>query len=254
MELFYRTLGEGRPVIIMHGLMGSCDNWLTVSKPLSEKYKLYIVDQRNHGRSPWSDEFNYEVMANDLLDFMNQHQIVNPIIIGHSMGGKIAMKFATEHENLISKLIVVDISPRYYPPHHQDVLAGLNAINLETLQNRVEADNILTQHLPSLGVRQFLLKNLYRNDVNKFAWRINLDVINNKIENIGEALPDNTRFNKPTLFISGALSDYITSNDETLIKTIFSKSEITTIANADHWVQATQPMAFLEVVTEFIDR
>lgn len=254
MELFYRTLGEGKPVIIMHGLMGSCDNWLTVSKPLSEKYKLYIVDQRNHGRSPWSDEFNYEVMANDLLDFINQHHIVNPIIIGHSMGGKIAMKFATEHENLISKLIVVDISPRYYPPHHQDVLAGLNAINLETLQNRVEADNILTQHLPSLGVRQFLLKNLYRNDENKFAWRINLDVINNKIENIGEALSENTRFNKPTLFISGALSDYISSKDEPLIKKIFTQSEITIIANADHWVQATQPMAFLEVVTEFIDR
>lgn len=254
MELFYRTIGEGRPVIIMHGLMGSCDNWLTVGKSLSEKYKLYITDQRNHGRSPWSEEFNYTVMSNDLLEFIHQHQIENPIIIGHSMGGKIAMKFATEYEDLISKLIVIDIAPRYYPPHHQDILAGLNAINLEELTNRVEADNILSGHISSFGVRQFLLKNLYRNEENKFAWRINLDVMNEQIENIGEALNDNARFSKPTLFVNGSLSDYITSKDEPLIKTIFTNSKIKTIENADHWVQATQPVAFVEAVTEFIDR
>jgi pimeloyl-ACP methyl ester carboxylesterase len=253
MKLHYRTLGDGQPVIIMHGLMGSCDNWLTVSKPLSEKYKLYITDQRNHGRSPWHDDFNYEVMANDLLQFIEEHQILNPVIIGHSMGGKIAMKFAIEHPDLLSKLIVVDISPRYYPPHHQDVLAGLNAINLDTLQNRIEADNILATHINSADVRQFLLKNLYRNDDNRFAWRINLNIINQKIESIGEALPSGAKFNKPSLFLGGSLSDYINENDQMEIKSIFSDVRIEMIANANHWVQATQPQAFIEAVSKFID-
>lgn len=252
MNLHFRTLGEGQPLIILHGLMGSCDNWLTVSKPLSEKYQLFIVDQRNHGRSPWSEEFNYDVMVQDLSDFIHQHNIIDPIILGHSMGGKIAMKFASENPTLLKKLIVVDISPRYYPPHHQDVLAGLNAIDLDILQNRVEADHILSQHISSFDVRQFLLKNLYRNEENKFAWRINLDVINAAIDNIGEALPSNLTFNKPTLFIGGALSDYINENDKIEIKNTFTNSEVIMIENANHWVQATQPLAFLEAVNNFI--
>jgi pimeloyl-ACP methyl ester carboxylesterase len=252
MNLHFRTLGEGQPLIILHGLMGSCDNWLTVSKPLSEKYQLFIVDQRNHGRSPWSEEFNYDVMVQDLSDFIHQHNIIDPIILGHSMGGKIAMKFAAENPTLLKKLIVVDISPRYYPPHHQDVLAGLNAIDLDILQNRVEADHILSQHISSFDVRQFLLKNLYRNEENKFAWRINLEVINAAIDNIGEALPSNLTFNKPTLFIGGSLSDYINDNDKIEIKNTFTNSEVIMIENANHWVQATQQLAFLEAVNNFI--
>lgn len=253
MELYYRTLGAGQPVIILHGLMGSSDNWLTVSKPLAEKYELFIVDQRNHGRSPWAEEMNYDVMVNDLLEFIQQHHISNPVIIGHSMGGKVAMKFATEHPALLSKLIVVDIAPRYYAPHHQDVLAGLNAIDLNTLQNRVEADQILVAHISSPDVRQFLLKNLYRNEDNQFAWRINLQVINEQIDHIGEALNTSTTFDKPALFISGALSDYITDADKPEIKATFPQSKVVVIPNANHWVQATQPLAFLNAVTEFID-
>jgi pimeloyl-ACP methyl ester carboxylesterase len=253
MELFYRTLGAGQPVIILHGLMGSSDNWLTVSKPLAEKYELFIVDQRNHGRSPWAEEMNYDVMVNDLLEFIQQHHIINPVIIGHSMGGKVAMKFATEHPALLSKLIVVDIAPRYYAPHHQDVLAGLNAIDLNTLQNRVEADQILAAHISSPDVRQFLLKNLYRNEENKFAWRINLQVINEQIDHIGEALNTNATFGKQALFISGALSDYITDTDKPPIAAAFPHSKVVVIPNANHWVQATQPLAFLNAVTEFID-
>lgn len=253
MELYYRTLGAGQPVIILHGLMGSSDNWLTVSKPLAEKYELFIVDQRNHGRSPWAEEMNYDVMVNDLLEFIQQHHIKNPVIIGHSMGGKVAMKFATEHPELLSKLIVVDIAPRYYAPHHQDVLAGLNAIDLYTLQNRVEADQILAEHITSPDVRQFLLKNLYRNEENQFAWRINLQVINEQIDHIGEALNTNATFEKPALFISGALSDYITDTDKPEIKAAFLQSKVVVIPNANHWVQATQPLAFLNAVTEFID-
>jgi len=253
MELYYRTLGAGQPVIILHGLMGSCDNWLTVSKPLAEKYELFIVDQRNHGRSPWAEEMNYDVMVNDLLEFIQQHHIINPVIIGHSMGGKVAMKFATEHPALLSKLIVVDIAPRYYAPHHQDVLAGLNAIDLNTLQNRVEADQILAAHISSPDVRQFLLKNLYRNEENQFAWRINLQVINEQIDHIGEALNTNATFDKPALFISGALSDYITDTDKPQIASAFPQSKVVVIPNANHWVQATQPLTFLNAVTEFID-
>jgi esterase len=254
MELFYRTLGEGQPVIILHGLMGSSDNWLTVSKPLAEQYKIYLVDQRNHGRSPWDNTMNYEVMANDLWTFITQHQIEKPVIIGHSMGGKVAMKFATEHPDLIAKLIVVDIAPRYYPPHHQDVLKGLHAITLANLQNRTEADQILATAIDSADVRQFLLKNLYRNEENQFAWRINLAVIDQQIDQIGEALLEHVRFDKPSLFIAGALSDYITAADKAMITSIFTNSKIVTIDNANHWVQATQPAAFLAEVTAFIDQ
>ncbi|MEY3416734.1 MAG: hypothetical protein RL060_845, partial [Bacteroidota bacterium] len=254
MELFYRTLGEGQPVIILHGLMGSSDNWLTVSKPLSEQYKIYLVDQRNHGRSPWDDTMNYDVMANDLWTFIKQHHIEKPIIIGHSMGGKVAMKFATEHPDVIAKLIVVDIAPRYYPPHHQDVLKGLHAINLENLQNRTEADQILATAIDSPDVRQFLLKNLYRNEENKFAWRINLAVIDQQIDHIGEALQEDAHYDKPSLFIAGALSDYITTADISMIQSIFTNSKIVTIDHANHWVQATQPIAFLAQVSAFIDQ
>ncbi|MEY5047729.1 MAG: hypothetical protein RLZZ175_1088 [Bacteroidota bacterium] len=252
MQLYHRELGEGKPLIIIHGLMGSSDNWLTVSKPLAEKYKLYIVDQRNHGRSFWSNNFTYNDMANDLGKFIETHKIENPIIIGHSMGGKIAMKFATENSDLIDKLIVVDIAPRYYAPHHQAILAGLNSINLSTLSSRNEADELLSIHISDAGVRQFLLKNLYRNEAGAFAWRINLEVINEQIGNIGEALAENAIFDKQTLFIRGDRSAYITPPDEAGIKKHFPKASIKTIVDCGHWVQAEQPQAFINALNSFI--
>lgn len=252
MKLFYREQGEGQPIVILHGVFGSCDNWITPAKMLSDKNKLFLVDQRNHGHSPNSDEFTNSIMADDLKEFIEEHNIVDPIIIGHSMGGKVAMTFASRYKSLLKKLIVVDISPRYYPPHHQSIIAGLKSIDLPNLKSRQEADEQLSKYVSELGVRQFLLKNIYRNEANEFAWRINLPVISEKINNICEPLDPEVRIDIPTLFIRGSESDYIRENDEVLIKSIFSDVKIATIEGAGHWVQAEKPKEFIEEIVKFI--
>jgi esterase len=253
MNLYYRELGEGNPpIVILHGVFGSSDNWLTVSKGLAETHKIYLLDARNHGQSPHTDEFNYDIMADDLFEFINQHQLVKPIIIGHSMGGKTVMKFALKYPGAFSKMVVVDISPRYYKPHHQTIIAGLSAIPIDNLKTRQEADDILKTFEPELGVRQFLLKNIYRNDDNGFSWRMNFEVIKNKIENIGEALNKGTKITKPTLFVRGSNSKYIQEEDIQLIHTIFSNVSIVTVEGSGHWVQAEKPKEFLEAVKKFL--
>jgi len=252
MKLFYRELGEGEPLIILHGVFGSADNWLTVSKELAANFKLYLVDQRNHGLSPKSDEFNYTVMAEDVKEFLADHSIKNSTIIGHSMGGKVVMKFASLYPDLLKKMVVVDISPRYYGPHHQTILKGLLSLNLAALKTRQEADEQLAAYIPELSVRQFLLKNLYRNENNEFAWRINLPVINSKIENVGEALDENIRIAIPTLFIRGSQSDYIQAKDEELIRKIFTNVDIKTVQGSGHWVQAEKPKEFIEALKPFL--
>jgi len=253
MELYHRESGEGQPIIIMHGLMGSSDNWLTVTKPIAEKHKVYLTDQRNHGRSPRSDIFTYQAMADDLYEFIEKNNINNPIIVGHSMGGKIAMKFASQHQDLISKLVIVDIAPRYYPPHHQHILAGLHNVDLASLQTRNQADELLSIHITEPDVRMFLLKNLYRDENGNFAWRVNLKVITAEIENIGESLPENTSISVPTLFIHGEYSDYILPSDIQHIRQIFSDVELISIPRCGHWVQAEKPQEFLEALFGFID-
>ncbi len=253
MNLYHRELGEGNPpIVILHGVFGSCDNWLTVSKGLAETNKIYLLDARNHGQSPHSEEFNYSVMADDLYEFIQQKNLQNPVIIGHSMGGKTVMKFAVKYPDAFSKMVVVDISPRYYTPHHQSILAGLSAIPLETLQSRQEADDIMKTFEPELGVRQFLLKNLYRNEQNGFSWRMNFEVIKNKIENIGEPLDDGAKIAKPTLFVRGANSKYIQEKDIALIHSVFSDVTLATIEGAGHWVQAEKPAEFLEEIKKFL--
>ncbi len=251
MKLYFRTLGSGAPIVIMHGVFGTSDNWITVSKELAKTNHVYLLDLRNHGQSPHSDLFNYAEMAKDLDEFLTDNHLQKPIIIGHSMGGKVAMRYAKDFKN-IGKLIVVDISPRFYPRHHETILEGLNAMPLEELQSRQQADDLLAAYIPELGVRQFLLKNLYRNEEGKFDWRLNLKVITDQIDIVGEPLWEDTRIDAPTLFIRGRNSNYILENDETLIKKIFSNVSIETIADAGHWVQAEQPMKFSEVVGRFI--
>lgn len=252
MGLYFRELGQGAPIIIMHGVFGTSDNWLTTSKGLSENNKIFLLDLRNHGQSFHSNDFNYEVMAGDVDASLREKNIHAPILIGHSMGGKVAMHYAAHYSNY-SKLIVVDISPRYYKKHHDAILTGLNALDLPSLHTRQAADEALSHYVPELGVRQFLLKNLYRNGANEFAWRLNLPVITAKIENIGEALDENVRITKPTLFIKGGLSRYIQEKDEELIHRIFSNVRIETIEGSGHWVQAEKPAEFVALVKKFID-
>ncbi|MCS6824475.1 MAG: alpha/beta fold hydrolase [Cytophagaceae bacterium] len=254
MKLHYKELGQdGKPsIVILHGVFGSSDNWLSVGKVLSMHYKVYLLDARNHGASPHSNEFNYLVMAGDVAEFIEDKQITKPVLIGHSMGGKTVMKFNEHYPHVALKNVIVDISPRYYPPHHQKILQGLNAIPLDTLLDRRQADDILKNYEPSESVRQFLLKNLVRTE-NGFVWRINLKVISEKINNVGEANIPSKRIDTRTLFIKGALSDYITENDETMIKNIFSNCEIVTIADAGHWIHAEKPQDFLNVVRKFLN-
>ncbi|PWJ44766.1 alpha/beta fold hydrolase [Sediminitomix flava] len=251
MNLFYRESGEGEPLIVLHGLFGSSDNWMPQTKILSEKYRVFLVDQRNHGQSPHADEWNYEVMVEDLKAFIEEYDIKNPNILGHSMGGKVAMLFAVKYPELINKLIVVDISPRYYPVHHHSILAGLHSLDLSEIKSRGQADKALAQYVSELGVRQFLLKNLSRTS-DGFEWKINLDVISNNIEEVGKALPEGSSCETPTLFIGGTLSDYILEKDQEEIPTIFSDVRIEMVEGANHWVQAVKPQELITLVTEFI--
>jgi esterase len=252
MKLFYRESGEGKPLVILHGLFGSSDNWMSVTKELALKYKVYVLDARNHGQSPHDSSHTYADMAADLNEFIVTHKIENPILIGHSMGGKTIMRFAVDHPGIAEKLVVVDISPRFYGRHHETILSGLEAIHLETLQSRNEADAILSNYVGDMGVRMFLLKSLYRNSDGKFAWRINLSVINAQIDNIGEPLPEAAKIDIPTLFIRGSLSGYIEEKDTTLIQEHFSSFKIETVDGASHFVHAEKPAEVITLIESFI--
>lgn len=252
MQLNYKSLGEGQPLIILHGLFGSLDNWLSIGKELADHYKVYLVDQRNHGQSPHSDEFNYAAMAKDLHEFINEHVLNNPIIVGHSMGGKTAMKFALNYTDLWDKLVVVDISPKSYPVHHDKILEGLSAIDVKGLDSRKEADDKLSDYVDDFGTRQFLLKNLARKKEGGFEWKMNLDAIRKNIEIIGEGMDEQLAIEKDVLFIRGEKSDYIKDKDSILIVQHFPNAAIETIEDAGHWVHAEQPDKFLEVLMTFL--
>ena len=252
MDLFSRELGEGSPLIILHGLFGTSDNWLTLAKRYAETYKVFLIDQRNHGASPHSNEFSYPAMANDLHHFIQQKGLSEVNIIGHSMGGKTAMEYALGHEHTISKLIVVDIAPKFYPVHHDKILQGLSSIDLESISSRKEADSILSKYVPESGIRAFLLKNLTRTEERKFAWKINLPIITKEIETVGAAMNSQLKFAKRALFVDGGKSDYITNGDEVLIGQMFPNSEIVTVSQAGHWVHAEKPDQFFEITMSFL--
>lgn len=252
MKLFYREYGAGQPLIVLHGLMGSSDNWLPQAKLLSEHYHVWVVDQRNHGQSPHSEVFNYNVLSEDILGFIQEHQLENPIILGHSMGGKAAMNFALAHSDMLDRLIVVDIAPKTYEVRHDYIVEGLKAVPIDTIQTRQQADEELAKHLSNEAVRQFLLKNLMRKPEGGFGWRINLSVIDKNIEVIGGKLIFDGSFKKRTLFIRGIKSDYILDSDREAIRNIFPNSTLVSL-DTGHWVQAEKPAEFVEVVLNFLN-
>lgn len=252
MKLNFRKSGQGEPLIILHGLFGSADNWLSVARELENDYTIYLLDQRNHGDSGHSDEWDYQVMAEDLEEFMDEHGIEKAHLLGHSMGGKTAMTFALEHPEKVDRLMVVDIAPRYYPVHHQDILDGLNAIDMDQLRSRKEADDILAEYEKEKSTRQFLLKSLGRDDNGKFIWKINLPVITEKIENVSQAIDSDKTFDHPTLFITGANSRYVQDKDKGDIEKYFPKSNIIKIKNAGHWIHAEQPEAIIRTIQAFL--
>ena len=250
MDLFYRELGSGKPLVILHGLFGFSDNWQTHAKKFSEYYRVILVDLRNHGHSPWSEEFSYQLMVDDLLELFNKLNLSDVILLGHSMGGKVAMHFAQSHPEFLEKIIVVDMGVKEYPLHHQHILKAFDSIDLSQLTARSEAERILSSFIESKGVVQFLLKNLYWIDKGKLAWRVNFKVLQLAMPEILKALPCKEVF-VPTLFIRGALSDYILNADIEEIENLFPDSQLVTVEQAGHWVHAEAPEEFTDSVLYF---
>jgi len=250
MKLYSKIHGDqAQDLIIIHGLFGMSDNWNSLGKKFAKYFKVHLIDLRNHGRSPHSDEFDYDVMCEDLFTYLNDHHIIKPIILGHSLGGKVAMKFAFTYYEKIDKLIVADIAPRKYnTDFHENLLQKLSALNLAHFTKRNEVDTALLSFIEEIGIRLFLLKNLYRDDKNNFKWRFNLKVLLEKIRNIQDDSFVCGICNVPTHFIRGENSDYINSTDEIIIKKHFSDFSITTINAVGHWLHAENPEQFYQEV------
>jgi esterase len=254
MKLFFKKSGEGKPLFILHGLFGMGDNWGTLSRRFSENgFAVYLVDARNHGRSPHSAEFDFPLMSRDMIELLDDEKIDSASIIGHSMGGKTAMWLACEHPERVSKLVVADIAPRSYAPHHQSVIAAIHAVDAGQVTTRKEAEAILRESLHDEGNVQFLLKNLYWNEKEKLDWRFNIEGIKKNISEIGIALPDDFRFAGKTLFLRGEKSGYITEEDKPRIRKHFPSAEIMTVANAGHWIHAENPNGFMDAVVPFLN-
>lgn len=244
--------GEGRPFVILHGFLGMGDNWKTLGNKFADAgYNIHLLDQRNHGRSPHTEEMNYEAMAGDVVHYCEKQGLKDIILLGHSMGGKVAMHMAATNPELLHKLIIVDISPKYYPPHHDEILEGLTALDNETFTSRGDAEDFLAKFIKNAGVRLFLLKNLYRKK-DKLSLRLNLKVLKDNIEKVGEPLTTGFKYEGPTLFIKGSLSNYITKEDEPLIHLHFPNAEIHSIPGAGHWVHAEKMNEFYDAVMQFI--
>ncbi|WP_281323675.1 alpha/beta fold hydrolase [Flavobacterium sp. IMCC34518] len=251
--LYSKIEGTGKPLLILHGFLGMSDNWKSLGTQfVADGFQVHLLDLRNHGRSFHSDDFSYELMALDVFEYCQANGLESIAIIGHSMGGKTAMLVATLYPNLVDKMIVADIGPKFYAPHHQDILAGLNAVDFSVKPSRNEVEEVLKVHIPDFGTRQFLMKSLYWQEPGQLAFRFNLKVFNKKIEEIGKALPAASIFEKLTLFIRGGNSNYILDSDFDMIKNYFPVSEITTIPNVGHWLHAENPKLFYELASAFL--
>ena len=252
MKLNYKVYGEGQPMIILHGLLGSLDNWTTVAKKLGEHYKVFTVDQRNHGQSPHDDDIDYDLMSEDLLDFIEEHNIEHPILLGHSMGGKTMMKFALDNPDKLSALISADMSPRTYAVQHDVILDALNSIDFNEVKSRKEAEIILMEKLNDLGTVLFLVKNIYWKEKEKMAFRFNLSSLRANITTISDWPENHKIYSGNTLFIRGGNSNYIEDNEPS-IQTQFPNSTLYTIKGVGHWLHAEKPDEFITVVRNFLD-
>lgn len=251
--LHSKIIGKGFPLLILHGYFGMGDNWKSQATKLAEEgFEVHLIDQRNHGRSFHTEAFDYELLAEDLHNYIQHHNLTKVNLLGHSMGGKTVMLFATEYASLVNKLIVADISPRMYPPHHHDILAALNSVNFSEQTSRKLVDEKLAELIPEKGIRQFLAKNVYRKTKDELAFRFNLKSLTDNNNEVGVALPSFTVFEGETLFLRGANSGYISKEDEPLIQAHFPNSTIKTIANAGHWLHAENPTDFYNELVQFL--
>lgn len=251
MQLNYKQFGTGEPLIILHGLLGSLDNWQTIAKKLAEHYSVYIIDQRNHGKSPHSETFNYEILADDLLNFYTEHDLKSATLLGHSMGGKTVMLFALLHPEKVTKLIVADAAPVDYEDRHSIIFEALLSADLESAKTRNDVQQHIEKYLKNPANIQFLMKGLDRDSQHHFVWRFNVKTLH-KAYNAIMGFPETNRiFKKPSLFLKGEKSDYITAENYRQIAHYFPNNEITEIANAGHWLHADNPADFIEAVIAF---
>jgi esterase len=254
MKLNYKKYGDApETLIIIHGFLGSLDNWHTLATTFGKHFSVYTIDMRNHGKSPHTEHHNIELMVHDLADFMDLHQIKSTNILGHSMGGKVAMQFAFDFPDKIEKLIVADISPRQYKRGHDLVFEALNAVKFDQITKRKDAEDILFHLIPDFGTRQFLLKNLTQTVDGSYAWRVNLPVLEKEYDEITKPIVYDGVFLKPALFLRGSLSLYIQAVDEIEIQEHFILAQIYTIEDAGHWLHAEKPKEFYEKVFSFLN-
>lgn len=263
MELFFRKEGTGSPLVIVHGLYGSSDNWLNIGKRLAEKHTIYMIDQRNHGHSPFAGSHTFNDMRNDLEEFFEKHNIEKATLLGHSMGGKVAMWFAADFPEKIEKLVIADIAPKDYLLLkedsqfylHQNILLAMMEIDFTKIKSRNDVDDFLAQKIDDSNIRQFLLKNV-ANDKNShlYKWRVNAEVLYDHLDEIVSGvnkhwLDDRIPITSyPVIFIRGMKSKYILPEDEPMIKEIYPDSKIIDIPDAGHWLHAEQPELFMKAV------
>jgi esterase len=253
MLLHSNITGQGMPLVIIHGFLGMSDNWKTLAAQyVGEGFQVHVLDMRNHGKSFHSEDWGYEVMVQDVMEYCRFRQLTTISVIGHSMGGKVAMLLATTYPDLVERLIVADIGPKFYAPHHQTILAALNAVDFAKKPSRAEAEEIVSGYIHDFGTRQFLLKNLYWVEPGQLGFRFNLKVFNENTSAIGDALPFENQFDKKTLFLRGDKSDYILDSDFETIYHHFPNAEIETVSNAGHWLHAENPSEFFEKTIAFL--
>ena len=255
MELFYRKYGEGRPIVILHGLLGISDNWVAFSRTLSmEGYQVFIPDQRNHGQSPHHPVLNYYALTDDLAEFIETHHLVKPVILGHSMGGKVAMRYTLEHPGTVDRIIIVDTSLRTYVRfnYHLRLIDAMLSVDFNSVKTRSETEEILRSKIQDERLVQFLMKNTFWKEKGKLGWRPNLQAISNSVDAMYDGVFYSTKFDRPALFIRGGESDYILEEDIPAIMQNFPRADIKTIENGTHWVHADEPGAFYQLVSEFL--
>jgi len=252
MQLHFQVSGQGRPVILLHGLFGAGDNWHPIALRLAENFRVFALDQRNHGRSPAAAEMNYPLLAADVEEFFRAQYLDRAAVVGHSLGGKTAMQFALQFPARVEKLVVADMAPRAYAPVHEPIFAALLALDLPAFQTRPQIEDALAPAISNLVLRRFLLKNLGRDAAGNFSWKINLAGLAQNYPALCAALPATQPFLQPALFLRGGRSDYVRAADELRIRELFPLAQIETIAAAGHWVHADEPAEFLRRLLAFL--
>ena len=256
MNLYFRKYGSGKPLIILHGIFGISDNWVTFGKRIAEMgYEVFILDQRNHGRSPHHYAFTYYAMVDDLVEFIEQQQIEMPIILGHSMGGKVAMRYTLENPDDVLALIVVDTSMRTYISHtdHRKLIDAMKSVDFAKATSRRDVEAHMAGLIDSPRIRKFLMKNLFRKEKHVMGWRINLDAIDLNLDAMYDGVFYSTVFNGPALFVRGGRSDYIIEEDIPAIRKNFNNMDLVTIEKGTHWVHADAPEEFYAYVSQFLN-